>query len=362
MLGGEPSHASRAELPPGWLRYGSAVVLTIAVTFVAMQWNEAIRHPYLVEWPAVIGAAWFGGLGPGLIASLLSTAAIAFFWIEPVRSLRVAHTGDVIGLVLYAVCAVVITLLIADLHRARAEERRLRRSRETVLGIVAHDLRNPLGTITMASWLLRRNPTDLPRRLDVVDRATKRMDRLIQDLLDASKLDNDVPLAMVLADEDLASVVGEAVASVTPDATARSIRIVVDLPPGLRVRCDGERMLQAIGNLLGNAVKFTPEAGRIAVRAVADEAFVRVEISDTGPGIKPEQQAKIFERHWTGGAGSSGAGLGLFITRGIIHAHGGRIWLHSAPGHGSTFFLTIPAAAQTESQPHGADVDRLRLS
>lgn len=121
-------------------------------------------------------------------------------------------------------------------------------------------------------------------------------------------------------------------------------------------------MLQAIGNLLGNAVKFTPEAGRIAVRAVADEAFVRVEISDSGPGIKADQQAKVFERHWSGGAGSSGAGLGLFITRGIIHAHGGRIWLHSAPGHGSTFFLTIPAAAPAGSQAQGADVDRLRLS
>lgn len=326
--------------------YIAAVVLTVAVTLVARElqplWDVTGRHPYLIEWPTIILAAWLGGLGPALLSTALATAAILFYWVEPPPHLRLQHPSDLVALTIFAVCGVVVSNLIERLHHMGQQERRLRRSREIVLGIVAHDLRNPLGTIHMATTLLRQRPDDV-RRLDTIDRATRRMEHLIRDLLDASVLDNDAGLTLALAEEEVASFVAEAVVDATPGADAKSIAIAVEVRPGLRVRCDRGRMLQVLSNLLGNAVKFTPDGGRIVVRATKVEPFVRVEVSDTGPGIRPEQQPLVFERHWSGRTVRAGVGLGLFIARGIVRGHGGQIRVHSNPGHGSTFFFTIPA-------------------
>ncbi len=231
----------------------------------------------------------------------------------------------------------------------RAREQQLRRSRETVLGVVAHDLRNPLGTITMATALIRRRPDDL-HRLDLIDRAARRMQHLIRDLVDASVLDADGSLSMVLADVPVASLVADAIVAAKLEADSRSITISPDPIATLLVRCDRERMLQVLANLLGNAVKFTPEGGHISVRAMRVDSFVRIEVADTGPGIKQEHQASVFERHWSGRTAGAGAGLGLFIARGIVRGHGGRIWLHSEPGRGTTFFLTVPTAVQSNSK------------
>jgi signal transduction histidine kinase len=188
------------------------------------------------------------------------------------------------------------------------------------------------------------------------------MDRLIGDLVDASVLDNNMSLSIVLADEDVTPLIADAVASVTPDAMMKGVSIATELAPRLCSSCDRERVLQAIGNLLGNAMKFTPEGGRITVRAVRTEAFVRIEVSDSGPGIKLEDQSLVFERNWTSG-GKTGAGLGLYIATGIVRAHGGRLWLHSEPGHGTTFFLTIPVAPSSPAKrPQVTDAVRSRPS
>jgi signal transduction histidine kinase len=350
---------------PAWVRYSVAVVLTTAITAGAhalkpvsdLSW----RHPYLIGWPTVIAAAWFGGLGPGLVATALCGGGILLLWTEPVGSLRSALPSDLVALGLFAFCGVVVSALIHNLHRARAGERQLRRSREIVLGIVAHDLRNPLGAIALSSQVLRRRPTDV-KRLDAIERAARRMDRLIGDLLDASVLDNNMSLSVIVADEDVAPLVADAVAAVTSDATLKGISLVTEMTPDLRASCDRERILQVLGNLLGNAVKFTPEGGRVTVRAVTSESFVRVEVSDSGPSIKPDHQQFVFERNWTSG-GKAGAGLGLFIARGIVRAHGGRLWVHSEPGHGTTFFLTVPAArSHPVTSPPPVDSKRLLLS
>jgi signal transduction histidine kinase len=121
-------------------------------------------------------------------------------------------------------------------------------------------------------------------------------------------------------------------------------------------------MLQVLRNLLGNALKFTPEGGRITVRAARLEPFVRIEVTDTGPGIRAEHQEAVFERHWSGGTEGAGAGLRLFIARGIVRGHGGRLWFHSEPGHGTTFFLTLPAAARASGRPRPASPERFRFS
>lgn len=331
---------------PAWLRYGAAVALTVSVTLLARDlgrfWEVFGRHPYLVEWPTVIVAAWLGGIGPGLLADALATLAILFIWIEAKRPPAVSRPEDLVALVLFVACGVVVSVLIESLHRARERERALRQSREVVLGVVAHDLRNPLNSILVATSLLRGR-TDDERRLDVMARAARRMDYLIRDLVDASKLDADGTLAMLLRPEALEPVVEEAIATATLGAGAKSIEIDGECPDGLRVRCDRQRLLQVLGNLLDNAVKFTPDHGRIHVRAARVRDVVRIEVTDSGPGIKPEQQANVFERHWSGRVAGAGAGLGLFIAHGIVRAHGGNIWLHSEPGHGTSFFFTVPA-------------------
>ena len=226
--------------------------------------------------------------------------------------------------------------------------------------MVAHDLRNPLNSILMATSILRRKPGD-ERRIDVVERAARRMDRLIRDLVDASRLDADETLAIVQGSEALEPILEEAVGAASLNASAKSICVESECAPGLRLRCDRERLLQVLGNLLDNAVKFTPENGRIHMRAAKVSELVRIEVTDSGPGIKPEHQANVFKRHWSGRG--SGAGLGLFIAHGIVRAHGGRMWLHSEPRHGTSFFFTL-SAVEDEAQPQvhrHASSGRLRL-
>jgi signal transduction histidine kinase len=114
---------------------------------------------------------------------------------------------------------------------------------------------------------------------------------------------------------------------------------------GLAVRADRERVLQVLSNLLGNAIKFTPEGGDVAISVARDGEMIRFTIADSGPGIHPEHQAHVFERYWKHETqGAKGTGLGLFIARSLVDAHGGRIWIESQPGRGATFHFTIPSA------------------
>jgi signal transduction histidine kinase len=367
---GRPDSAAHNASPPGpvLLRYCAAIALTVAVSLAARElgpWYDLVdRHPYLIEWPTVIAAGWFGGLGPGLVAATVSSFAILFYWVKPGSTGIPVHSSDLVGIALFASCGVVFSVLIESLHRARRREHDLRRARELVLGVVAHDLRNPLNTIRFATTLLRSKPDTL-RQLDLIERAVRRMDHLIRDLVDASRLEADETLAIASAPETLALLVEEAVTAATLNATVKSVSITTELAPGLRIHCDRERFLQVLSNLLDNAVKFTPEGGRVAARTARVGALARVEVTDSGPGIQAEQQADVFKRHWTGRVAGSGAGLGLFIAQGIVRAHGGRVWLHSEPGHGTTFFVTLPAldeAKATAIEPAGRDSERFRFS
>ncbi|MGH7438011.1 MAG: DUF4118 domain-containing protein, partial [Polyangiaceae bacterium] len=172
---------------PAWLRYSAAIALTGIISLAAHEldpyWDLSGGHPYLIEWPAIVAAAWFGGLRPGLLAVALSALAIVFFWIEPAHSLFVRRPTDLVAVGLFALCGVVVSLLIERLHLARQRERDLRRAREVLLGVVAHDLRNPLNSIAGAVSLARRNRDDV-RAFDLAARAVGRMNLLIRDLVD----------------------------------------------------------------------------------------------------------------------------------------------------------------------------------
>jgi signal transduction histidine kinase len=239
-----------------------------------------------------------------------------------------------------------ISIENAQLYRAAREAVR---ARDRVLAVVAHDLRNPLGNILTQTALLREqsNAADAWDRTPAarIERAATRMSRLIEDLLDAARIDEgrmQIQKACV-APEPLLS---EAVEGQRPLAGAHHVEIQVDAPPNLpEVVADRDRILQVFENLLGNALKFVDKGGRIVVGAEPCGGAVRFSVSDNGPGIAPEMIPHLFDRfssarrHPTGGVG-----LGLSIARGIVEGHGGRIWVESAPGRGSTFFFSIPIA------------------
>ena len=243
--------------------------------------------------------------------------------------------------------------LEADLAHQLARAERAVQARDDLLAVVSHDLRTPVSVVAMQAAIMRRllesHPAEGAERLlgsvDTVQRSAERMATLLNDLLDSAKIEAgrfDVRPEPRRAGEllDDAAVLLSAVAG------AKNIRLVVSASGGGRVRADAERLFQVLSNLLSNAIRFTPEGGRIELRArpaAANECLFTVQ--DSGSGMGPEQLAHVFDRYWQGRVQQrAGAGLGLYICKGIVEAHGGRIWAESAPGQGSAFHFTLPAA------------------
>jgi signal transduction histidine kinase len=233
----------------------------------------------------------------------------------------------------------------ASLYRASVEAIQLR---DQVLGIVAHDLRNPLGSVLMHTDLLRRQgapESRSPKSVEAIERAATRMSRLIQDLLDVSRMEAG-HLSIEKASLPAAQVVADAVVAQRELAASASLELGLDVAAGLSdVSADRDRLLQVFANLIANAVKFTELGGRVTVGAAQGDGEVLFRVADTGPGIAAQDLPRLFERFWQARqTDRRGAGLGLAIAKGIVEAHGGRIWVESTPGRGSTFFFTIPTA------------------
>jgi signal transduction histidine kinase/ActR/RegA family two-component response regulator len=220
------------------------------------------------------------------------------------------------------------------------------RARDEVLGIVAHDLRNPLNVITTASSMLHQRLPDQRARRSVerILRAAQRAEHLIDDLLDVSAIESG-HFAVEKRQFDAATAVLAAIEMQQGLAASSSVILASDLAPGLPpIQADGERVLEVLENLVGNAIKFTPAGGTILIGARAQGAELVLWVKDTGPGIPPEQIPHLFDRFWQASKGDRrGAGLGLTICRAIVDAHGGRIWVESELGVGSTVFFSLPA-------------------
>jgi signal transduction histidine kinase len=241
-----------------------------------------------------------------------------------------------------------VALENARLFRA---EQDARRARDDLVAIVSHDLRNPVHTIHMAaSFLLEVAPandrrTQARKQLEVIQRSATRANRLIQDLLDVAKIQAG-GLAVDPVAVDVQSLVSEVMESATPLAGAKQIRVSGETPSDLpQVASDRERILQVFTNLIGNAIKFTPREGEIRILAALDSGEVRFTVADSGPGIPAEHLDHVFDRYWQAKSTAKlGTGLGLSIAKGIVDAHGGRIWVESPPGSGAQFNFTLPLA------------------
>jgi signal transduction histidine kinase/CheY-like chemotaxis protein len=241
-----------------------------------------------------------------------------------------------------------------DNARLYDEAQRATRARDRILAVVAHDLRNPLSTIRMAADLLLEGAGEAPERrhLEIVRRSTLRMDEMIQDLMEVSRIEGG-KLSLQRRPERVAALVAEAASMLAPLAAARGIALETDLEEGLpAVMADAPRLLQVISNLVGNAVKFTERGGSIRIACAGAEGQVRFAVADTGRGIPPDELAHVFGTFWQASPDDRrGIGLGLSIARGIVEGHGGRIWVESEPGRGSTFHFTIPAAEVPAEPP-----------
>jgi signal transduction histidine kinase len=230
------------------------------------------------------------------------------------------------------------------------------RAREDLLAIVSHDLRNPLGVVLASSALLLKSnlPPDKQerarRQVEAIQRAGNRMNRLIRDLLDFASIQAG-RLSVSVRPQDVGAMVSEVLEVMEPLAAPKSLRLVAEVAPDLAIRCDHDRVIQLFSNLVGNAVKFTPDGGTITVRAVRDGDIVRFSVVDTGPGISADELPHVFDRYYQAQRKNrDGIGLGLSIARGIVEAHGGRIWVESEEGKGCTFFFTLAPATPPAHQ------------
>jgi signal transduction histidine kinase len=253
------------------------------------------------------------------------------------------------------------TLLLAQaaataLHRARTYDEELEKrrhaetvaqAREDVLGVVAHDLRNPLNLIQMTVELIIDEELPAERRkemLDIALRAAKQMNRLIDDLLDTIRLQAG-RLSLAVEEVSVTTILQQAEETFRPLADSRHVHFEAVVQDGAIVRADPARVSQIVGNLVGNALKFTPAQGSVRLRATPDDKQVVFQVVDDGPGIPPDNMSHLFDNFWQARRNDRrGVGLGLAIAKGLVEAHGGKIWVESKVDQGSTFSFSLPAA------------------
>jgi len=232
-------------------------------------------------------------------------------------------------------------------------------SREEVLAVVSHDLRSPLTVINMSAEMLLRKVAQNHELKWVNDTALKieaasnRMNRMISDLLDVSAIESG-KIQINLEPFEVHELLNEIKTQFSPIIKERRINFEIEQPQGdVVVLGDADRIHQVFSNLIGNAVKFTPQDGHITVRSKFFTGRIQFTVSDTGPGISEDNQKYLFDRYWqVEGTKAKGAGLGLYISKGIIDAHDGKLEVKSTLGKGTTFYFDIPLLNASETQIH----------
>ena len=263
---------------------------------------------------------------------------------------------EVLQVVADSVASAIERARLLELERAaRAQAEAAVGQRDDVLAIVAHDLRNPVGGIQMAAEMLQEPTLPEAKRsklLKVIARASDSMRQIIGDLLDVAAIEGG-SLSLDARPLEPGPLLQEMREEFLQQAAESDLALECSLPERLPVvTADRWRVRQVFSNLIGNAIRLTPAGGRIVVAAEApDGDAVRFSVSDTGPGISEQDLPHLFERYWQAKRSRRGAaGLGLAIAQGIVRAHGGRIWVESQLGIGSTFYFTLPTAKASQAE------------
>jgi signal transduction histidine kinase len=331
-------------------RYALAIVTATTVTLGRLRLDPLMGHTHnrhLFFLPTVMIAAWLWGFGPGMVVASIFTVALRAFWTPPESFIHANSDVLLFFLLSAAICAT-----IRSLQRARERADAATQSREQLLAVVAHDLTNPLHAVKLAEERIRfttREAASVERSLRTIRNATTRMDHLLRDLVDTTRIEHD-ELVVTLRPEPVAPIVQEVGQLYAPQVQELGLELDLTLPPPESVvDLDRDRVMQILGNLLGNALKFTPDGGRVALRALDLGHAVRFEVEDSGTGIRPEHLPHIFERFRS--FDSRGTGLGLFIARSLVVAHAGELGVRSHLGHGATFWFEIPRRPGSRPEP-----------
>ena len=353
-----PSPAPDLDVPspaPRLRAYAAALGLVALATTVGWLARHHLGEPDLVLLyllVVVIAAVRFGR-GPSLLAAAVSVLAFDFFFIPPYLTFMVHEKRYVLT---FAIMLAVSLVTSALSLRATTEERR-----SSLLSALSHDLRTPLAAITGAATTLRDESAAIDRdqqreMLDTICEEADRLERLVRNLLDMTRLESGA-LAVKRQWLPLEEIVGSALTRVESQLEGRPVR--TDLPADLPlVPVDAVLLEQVFVNLLENAAKYTPAGSpvEIVARASADGRGITIEVADRGPGIASGDESRLFDKFFrgrnTGSRGSTGAGLGLAICRGVISAHGGTIAAANRPdGGGAVFRLTLPIVGTPPPAP-----------
>lgn len=241
------------------------------------------------------------------------------------------------------------TVLLNAEQDAHSDTKTALTTREEFLAIVSHDLKNPIGAISSCTEILSEDPTfvnfseEVKQWIRFVKRNADTSLRLISDILDMERF-SEGKLQLQLAPHSINDLIKEAAETYSHVAVENEIELKVN-PANVAsvVVCDKDRIAQVLSNLIANALKFTPKGGSVLVSADETKSEIKVSVSDTGPGIPEQQKSHIFDRFaQLQNKDRSGLGLGLYISKTLVEAHQGRLWVKSTPGEGSTFSFTIP--------------------
>lgn len=358
--------------------YGVALIVT-AISVAARLFltpELGLGLPYITLFPAVAFSAWLGGFGPGALSTVLNVVAAAYLWVPSTRFFAGSPTfGDGIGLTLFVAIGLFMSGLaearmrgLARIERqldeirqvqqreqqARSEAERANHAKDEFLAILAHELRQPLAAIFAALAVLRQHVaqhvaterTAAERSIAVVERQTGHLRRLVEDLLDASRI---VRGEVVLQRRPLnaVDVVRDAVEAARPRADERRQHLECRLPDApIVVDADPTRLQQVLLNVLSNAIRYTPPGGDIQLVVERESDRVAIRVRDSGEGIAADELSRIFSLFVRAGERrGSGLGIGLAVARSLTELHGGAIDAASEGlGRGSEFRITLPLA------------------
>jgi two-component system sensor histidine kinase KdpD len=345
-----------------------AVASGLAWTTLGRQHLADVVMVYLL---GVVVVSMRFGYGPSLFAAVLSVLGLDFFFIPPYLRFDVAEPRHLVTFGVMFFVAVIISGLtkrVRDQARATAElsdeANRARLQVETeqlrnaLLSSLSHDLRTPLAVVTgAASTLLNdRIGADVRRELtDTILQEADRLNRLVQNLLDITRLEAGA-LRVRKQWLPFEEVIGTALSRL--ESVLGDRPVVTTLPSEITlVPIDSVLIEQVLVNLLDNAAKYTPPATEIRITARVDANFLEVEVADGGPGVPSGQEALVFDKFFRGRSNKGGSGLGLTICRGIVGAHGGRIWVAPSKGGGASFRFTLPIEGPRPDFDPGTDAD-----
>ena len=308
----------------------------------------------------VVLCSLFDGLPTGLFAALTAAICHSYFFQLPRYELAIESSQDIFELLIFGLLACTLNWFSVSIINSKKRavdalnnEIATSQFKDRVLAVVAHDLRNPLTSIQMNAQMigLHENRRQIKDHVRQILRSAARMNNLICDLLDADRIKSQ-HLRVNLQVESVNSLMQETIELLAPLAKEKGIGLELNVEGHRFVRCDRNRIIQVFSNLIGNAIKFSPNHSTVSVSAQLRDTKVEFTVSDTGPGMAPEDLPHIFEMFWQRpDKTNTGVGLGLAIARSMVEQHGGHIYVSSKLGHGTRFMFTLPAVEASAAVP-----------